>query len=86
MAKKKLSIKQRNDISDITYDEKMMMCLYNTGSRNGLIESLKDMSTYLKPDETSLRQLTDSTLEKLYKMTDEEFDQLDLFADLDIDI
>lgn len=86
MAKKKLSIKQRNDISDITHDEKMMMCLYNTGSRNGLIESLKDMSTYLKPDETSLRQLTDSTLEKLYKMTDEEFDQLDLFADLDIDI
>ena len=73
-------------MKDITNDEKMMMCLYNTGSRNGLIESLKDMSTYLKPDEISLKKLTDSTLEKLYKMTDEEFDQLDLFADLDIDI
>lgn len=84
MAKKKLSINLKNEIKDITYDEKMIMCLYNTVSRNGLIESLKDMSTYPKSDETSLKQLTDSTLEKLYKMTDEEFDKLDLVPDFDL--
>ena len=78
--------KSKNIVQLILSHDEMMMCLYNTGSRNGLIESLKDMSTYLKSDETSLKQLTDSTLEKLYKMTDEEFDQLDLVPDFDIDI
>ena len=78
--------KSKNIVQLILSHDEMMMCLYNTGSRNGLIESLKDMSTYLKPDEIDLKQLTDSTLEKLYKMTDEEFDQLDLVPDFDIDI
>ena len=41
------------------------MCIYNTGSRTGLIDSLREMHGELSPEETELRELTDSALTKL---------------------
>ena len=38
------------------------MCIYNTGSRTGLIDSLREMRGELAPEETELRELTDSAL------------------------
>ena len=38
------------------------MCIYNTGSRTGLIDSLREMRGELSPEETELRELTDSAL------------------------
>ncbi len=59
------------------------MCIYNTGSRAGLIESLNEMRGELSAEETELMELTDSTLRKLQAMTDDEFAELELYPDFD---
>ena len=59
------------------------MCIYNTGSRTVLIEALTEMCGELAPEETELRELTDSALTKLCAMTDEDFAQLELYPDFD---
>ena len=63
--------------------EMNLMCIYNTGSRTGLIDSLREMRGELSPEETELRELTDSALTKLCAMTDEDFAQLELYPDFD---
>ena len=55
------------------HDELMLMMLYNTGSRLGLMQELRLMQCYLMPDETALRELSESVIEKLKLMTDEQF-------------
>ena len=67
---------------NITYEEQQLMSLYNTGTRQGLIDALTEMRGYLAADETELRELTDSAISKLNRMTDTEYDELDLFPDL----
>lgn len=57
--------------------------IYNTGSRTGLIEALTEMRGYLTPEETELRELTDSALQKLQDMSDSEFVELELYPDFD---
>ena len=59
------------------------MCIYNTGSRVGLIESLNEMRGELSAEETELMELTDSTLRKLQAMTEDEFAELELYPDFD---
>ena len=54
-----------------------------TGSRTGLIEALTEMRGELSPEETELRELTDSALMKLRAMSDAEFAELDLYPDFD---
>ena len=58
---------------NITFEERQLMSLYNTGTRTGLIAA----------DETELRELTDSAIAKLRGMSDEEYDALDLFPDFE---
>ena len=62
-----------------------LMCIYDTGSRVGLIEALTGMRGYLEPDEEELRTLTNSVLAKLRGMTDEEYYRLELVFDFDED-
>ena len=57
--------------------------IYNTGSRTGLIDSLREMRGELSPEETELRELTDSALGKLQAMSDAEFAELELYPDFD---
>ena len=66
-----------------TFEEINLMCIYNTGSRSGLAESLTEMRSFLEPDETELLELTDSTLAKLRQTTDDAFASLDLIPDFD---
>lgn len=70
-------------MSDFTFDEINLMCIYNTGTRAGLMQALTDMRGHLKPDETELRELTDSTLRKLGGITDAQFAELELLPDFD---
>ena len=71
----------------ITYEEQQLMSLYNTtGTRNGLIQTLTDMRVYLDKDEQELKDLTDSAIAKLQRMTDAEFAQLDLIPDFTEDM
>ena len=64
-----------------TNDEINLMCIYNTGTREGLIAELTQMRGYLGAEETELLALTDSALEKLKSMSDTEYATLDLFPD-----
>ncbi|WP_308543703.1 transposon-transfer assisting family protein [uncultured Oscillibacter sp.] len=70
-------------MGNFTFEEINLMCIYNTGSRTGLIEALTEMRGHLEPDETELRELTDSALDKLQAMSDAEFAELELFPDFD---
>ena len=70
-------------MGNFTFEETNLMCIYNTGSRTGLMESLTEMRGHLSPEETELLALTDSTLSKLRGMTDEEFAELELYPDFD---
>ena len=66
-----------------TFEETNLLCIYNTGSRTGLIETLTEMRGELSPEEAELRKLTDSALMKLQAMSDAEFSQLELYPDFD---
>lgn len=70
-------------MGNFTFEEMNLMCIYNTGSRTGLIESLNEMRGELSPEESELRALTDSVLDKLCTMTDDEFAQLEMYPDFD---
>lgn len=64
-----------------TYEEINLMCIYDTSSRKGLISELTKMRKYLDPDEAEILELTDSAICKLEKISDVEFECLELFAD-----
>ena len=49
-------------MGNFTFEEMNLMCIYNTGSRTGLIASLREMRGELSPEETELSELTDSAL------------------------
>lgn len=68
---------------NLTYDETMLMAIYNTGSREGLLAALTEMRGYLEPDEEELLSLTDTVIGKLTQMSDAEFEALDLIPDFD---
>ena len=64
-----------------TFEERNLVCIYNTGSRRGVIAALEEMRTYLQEDEVELRALTDSVIGKLTAMTDDAFLKLELYPD-----
>ena len=45
---------------NITFEERQLMSLYNTGTRTGLIAALEEMRGYLAADETELRALSNT--------------------------
>lgn len=69
----------------VTYEERQLMAIYNTGTRKGLMEALIDMQQYLSKEECDLNDLTASAISKLQEMSDDEFEALDLVPDFDPD-
>ena len=71
-------------MNEFTFEERNLVCIYSGGrDRPETIAALKEMRGYLEPDEAELRELTDSALTKLERMTDSEFALLDLSPDSD---
>ena len=70
---------------DFTNDEMNLMCIYDTGSITGLINALSEMRKELDADEVTLRELTDSVLNKLSAIPDEDYEKLELYHDFDDD-
>lgn len=70
---------------NFTNDEMNLMCIYDTGNRTGLINALSEMRKELDTDEAALRELTDSVLNKLSAMSDEDYAKLELYPDFDDD-
>lgn len=70
---------------DFTNDEMNLMCIYSGDTRKELISALTEMRRYLDADEAELRELTDSTITKLKRTSDEQFAELELVPDFDMD-
>ena len=60
-------------MNNFTNEELTLICLYDPGSRAGVIYELRDMLRYLMPDEQKLKDLTESTINKLEQLTNEEY-------------
>ena len=61
---------------EFTFEEINLMCIYDTGTRQGLMDALKAMYSDLLPEEAELRQLTENVLARLDGMTDDEYAQM----------
>ncbi len=71
-------------MENLTFEETNLLCIYNgTGTRTGVIAALTEMQGYLEPDENELRELTDSALAKLGRMSDADFAALELVPDFE---
>ncbi len=66
-----------------TADEWMLMMIYSPGTRQGLIEALEQMQQDLSARDRNLRRWTNALLEKLRQISDDAFEALDLYPDLD---
>ena len=55
-------------MQDFTFDETNLMCIYNGGNRELLIQVLTEMRGHLTPEEKELRELTDHTLASLFPL------------------
>ena len=66
---------------NFTNDEMNLMCIYNTGSHESLMRELREMRGYIGADQPELLSMTDSALQKLGKISDEEFTKLELYPD-----
>ena len=60
-------------MTTFTTEEQNLICLYDPGSREGLIHELREMQKDLMPDEDDLEALTRGVLTKLERMTDAEY-------------
>ena len=72
-------------MGNFTFEEMSLLCIYNTGSRTGLIEALTEMRGELSPEEAELRELTESVLAKLDILSEEQYSELMLVPDFDVD-
>ena len=63
-------------MTEFTIEEINLMCIYDTGTRQGLMDALNAMLGDLLPEEAELRQLTENVLAKLNGMTDDEYAQM----------
>ena len=62
----------------VTFEERQLMAIYNTGTRKGLLEELIEMQSYISAEEEELNKLTASAIRKLQEMSDDDYAALDL--------
>lgn len=57
-------------------EEMNLICIYNPGTRTGLIDELSEMQNHLEQDETELMELVQSVINKIATMSDGEFESI----------
>jgi hypothetical protein len=62
-------------------EELNLMCIYDTGTRSGLMAGLEKIALELAPDDAELSELIQSALKKLTAMSDQEYGELILVPD-----
>ncbi len=62
-------------------EELNLMCIYDTGTRSGLMAGLEKIALELAPEEAELAELIQSALKKLTTMSDQEYRELILVPD-----
>ena len=80
-----MSKRRKGDLnmSNLTFEEINLLCIYDGGSRQKTVAALKEMRGVLTDEDQELRELTDSALEKLNSMTEDEYSKLELYPDFD---
>ncbi|MGN0107477.1 MAG: transposon-transfer assisting family protein [Hominilimicola sp.] len=68
-------------MTNLTHDEMNLLCIYQKNTRIGTMDAITVMRQYLEQDETELLEMSDSLLDKLEKMSNEEFDEMEKFPD-----
>ena len=63
-------------MSKFTVEEINLICIYNTGSRTGLLSELAQMKTHLEKDEIELLGLAKSVMDKVTAMSDSKFESI----------
>ena len=62
-------------------EELNLMCIYDTGTRSGLMAGLEKIALELAPEDAELAGLVQSALKKLAAMSDQEYGELILIPD-----
>ena len=62
-------------------EELNLMCIYDTGTRAGLMAGLEKIALELAPEDAELAGLVQSALNKLSAMSDHEYGELILVPD-----
>ena len=62
-------------------EELNLMCIYDTGTRSGLIAGLEKIALELVSDDAELSELIQSALKKLTAMSNQEYGELILVPD-----
>ncbi len=62
-------------------EELNLMCIYDTGTRAGLMVGLENIALELAPEDADLMDLIQGALKKLAAMSDEEYGELILVPD-----
>lgn len=62
-------------------EELNLMCIYDSGTRSGLMEGLEKIATELTAEDADLAELFQSTMKKLAAMSDQEYGELILVPD-----
>ena len=66
---------------NFTHDELLLIAIYASDSRKATIEKIREMLPYLDEDEKRLRTLALEAIAKLEKISDNEFNELELFPE-----
>ena len=66
---------------NFTHDELLLIAIYESDIRKATIEKIREMLPYLDEDEKRLRTLALEAIEKLEKISDNEFNELELFPE-----
>lgn len=69
----------------VTFEERQLMAIYNTGTRKGLLEELMEMQSYISAEEEELNKLAASAIRKLQEMSDDDYAALDLVPEFIFD-
>lgn len=59
-----------------TVEETNLICIYNTGTKEGLLDELSKMQTHLEQDEMELIELTKSVINKISDINDNDYDRI----------
>lgn len=74
----------KNLTNTLTNDEMNLLCIYQKNTRVGTMDAIVVMQKYLENDEKELKSMSDSLLDKLEQMSDEEFTELELYPDFNL--
>lgn len=65
-------------------DEINLMCIYDTSDKTELLKELRFSVPYI--EDTELKEITETVIDKLERMTNDEFSKLELEPDIDMEI